>query len=219
MFEKMKGLPPKKKIEYFFQYYGIITAIIIAVVAFVIYWIVHIVTLKQDVASIMVINGASQTEEIQLDDYFDQVLTDCGFSTRKDKISIESGIFAGPAYDQQTTYYSNMKIQTVLAAKTVDVILFDEDMREQMMSFGAFSDIRPYLPEGFEEAHPDQLVYFTDEETGEKAPVAVRVNPDSKLMKIGQWYQNQTVYIGIGFAPLTDQVQVYQTLIKDLLEE
>ena len=63
MFEQMKGLSPKKKIEYYIQYYGIITLIVVGVLVAVISFIVGRVTEKERVAGIMLINSYGEGAE------------------------------------------------------------------------------------------------------------------------------------------------------------
>ena len=71
MFEQMKGLSPKKKIEYYIQYYGVATVVILIVIIAVTSFVVGRIRAKDVAEGIMLINAygeASEDEETYLDD-------------------------------------------------------------------------------------------------------------------------------------------------------
>ncbi len=219
MFEKMKGLTPKKKVEYYIQYYGVATVIIIAAIIFIGYWIHHFVTHKDPAMSIMVINASMPETTEEMDAYLEQLLEEGDLDPSDYQIEVETGIYIGDEYEASSSNAGNMKVQTVLAAQAVDVLYFDESYSESMLKFGAFADITEFLPEGYLEAHPDDVLYYHDEETDKTFPVAIKVSSDSKAMKTAGWYENREAYIGICYNRLSSDDTIYKTIIKDSLEE
>ena len=91
MFEQMKGLSPKKKIEYYIQYYGIITLIVVGVLVAVISFIVGRVTEKENVAGIMLINSYGEGSENE-EQYLGEILEQYGIDSDENTIEIGSGI-------------------------------------------------------------------------------------------------------------------------------
>ncbi|MBE5889922.1 MAG: hypothetical protein E7282_03020 [Lachnospiraceae bacterium] len=219
MFEQMKGLTPKKKVEYYIQYYGLVTVIIIAAIAFVGYWIHHLVVHKDPAVSMMVINASSTEETEELQSYLDQLLAECDFDASDYQIDVENGIYIGDEYEASSSNAGRIKVQTVLAAQTVDVMFFDESYSEAMLEFGAFADITDFLPEGYIKSHPDDILYYHDEETDRTFPVAVKISSDSKMMKAAGWYVERDAYVGICYNRLSSEDTIYKTIIKDSLEE
>jgi len=198
MFEQMKGLTPKKKVEYFIQYYGLITLAIIAAVVFVGYWIVHVVTQKDSVEAILVINGSTPDDGSEMDEYLNQLLMDNGYDPKDTEISVTAGVYAGEIYGSQANYAGATKIQTEIAANTVSMVFFDENYVDGMLAYGALGTLEDYLSKDVLEAHKDDILYWEDEETKITYPVAIKVDRNSEFLQQAGWYQNDVdVYVGM----------------------
>lgn len=224
MFEQMKGLTPKKKIEYYIQYYGLVTAIVIAAIIFVIYFAVSVATEKDDVAGIIVLNNNSDVYETndgsELDEYLNNLLAKYQFDAKDYEITTEAGYYIGDGVDSTTAYATTTKLQTVLMAKAVDIVFFDDRYDDELVAMGAFCDITEMLPEGYDTSDTSKFLYYTDEETGETFPAAVRVSPSSKFLKMAGWYtEDSTIYMGICFNRLCEDDTLYETILADCLEE
>ncbi len=221
MFEQMKGLTPKKKIEYYIQYYGIVTVVILLVIFAIAMWIKTAVTDKTDIANIMLINADDSNvyEKEELQAYFKEVLLEYDFNPKKDEIVISTGYHMGAAFDVQTDTTNLMRLQTELSAGAGDILIFNEDYSEQMLNFGAMRDLHDLLDASYLKEHEDDLLYYYDEEEKKSYPVAIRVNPNSKLMKILDVYHDCDAYIGICYRTLSDEQTVCKTVLHDALEE
>ena len=219
MFEEMKGLTPKKKVEHYIHYYGLVTVIIIAVIAFVIYWIIHITTAKTSVAGILAINSLDTNDTTGVEEYLDGLLEAEDYSTGKYEIELDTGIYAGDNVDSQSAYYGTLKIQAVLAGQTCDVVLVDESYVQTLVDMGPLEDLHVYLTDEQLADHEEDLIYYTDEETNETYPVAIKTNPDTTLFTASDWYSGMEVYIGICVNTLDEGDRFCKQILLDALGE
>ena len=68
MFEQMKGLSPKKKIEYYIQYYGAATAVILTVIIAVTSFVVGRIRAKDAAEGMRTCNQIINMNKVSIDD-------------------------------------------------------------------------------------------------------------------------------------------------------
>lgn len=228
MFEKMKGLTPKKKIEYFLMYYGWATVLIIVAIVFVVSMIVNACRAKDTIGGLIVVNAYEDLSDeagTEVEDYLAEVAENNGFDTKKEKIDLNTGIYCGDQYDYQSNYAGSMKIQTLLTTSSADIIVFDDQYTTFTSFFDALGDIREYMTDDLIEANKDNFLYYTptQEEVDdgyvdslEPYPVAVKINPNSKLEKISGYYPKNNGYIGVCLKVISSKEMVKEIVLDAL---
>lgn len=218
MFEQMKGLTPKKKIEYYIEYYGLITVGIIAAVIAVVSFVVQQVRAKEEVAGVMVINSLStMNEESREQEYMDGLLESLGIDTAKNTIMINDNIFVGENADVQMAAAGVQIIQALIMSRTADVAFVDESYCAALVSSECFGDLRDYLDAAVLEKHADDILYCRDSETGEDIAAVIKIPADSPWMQGMGWYAADC-YAGIIVATENGEIAEHM-LLRALGEE
>ena len=218
MFEQMKGLTPKKKIEYYIEYYGLITLGIIAGAIAVISFIVQQVRAKEEVAGVMVINSLStMNEESKEQEYMDDLLQSLDIDPSENTIMINDNIFVGENADVQMAAAGIQIIQALIMSRTADVAFVDESYCAALVSSECFGDLRDYLDAAVLEKHADDILYCRDSETGEDIAAVIKIPADSPWMQGMGWYAADC-YAGIIVATENGEIAEHM-LLRALGEE
>lgn len=218
MFEQMKGLTPKQKVEYYVQYYGVITAVILIAVAVAISFIVQRVTAKTPVAGVAVVNSVTLlSEESSEQEYMDDLLRSMEIDPAKNMIDVNSGIHIGDSTDVQMSAAGIQMLQALIVGHSIDIAFTDESFRDAFMNNDCFADLRDYLDDSLLEKYAEDLVYYTSEETGEEIAAMIRISPDTKWMQGMKWYERDC-YAGIIVVTRNEEVAVHM-LLRALGEE
>ena len=211
MFEQMKGLSPKKKIEYYIQYYGVVTAVIIIVIIAVTSFVVGRIRAKDVAEGIMLVNAygeASDDEETYLDD----LLTDYGIDPAKNEIEVNGNIYINGdgknTIDPQMALASSQKIVALASSDSCDVFFSDESYFATAESDGMCADLSDYIDEEVIEAHKDDLYYYNDPETGKEILAGIKLPCDSGLMGELGWYTEDPI-VGIIVNPSNPELAAY----------
>lgn len=218
MFEQMRGLTPKQKIEYYIQYYGAVTLVIAAAVIAVASFIVQRVRAKDEAAGVIVINSASAlVEESEEQAYMDDLLASLDIDPAGNTIIVNDNLFIGDTTDMQMSVASIQMLQALIMSRSVDVAFTDEGYRDAFMSNECLGDLRSYLDEELLEKYADDLVYYTDPETGEEIAAMIRIPADSAWIRGMSWYV-QDCYAGIIVSTEHEEIAVHM-LLRALGEE
>lgn len=218
MFEQMKGLTPKQKIEYYIQYYGIITLAILAGMIAVVSFIVQQVRAKEEAAGVMVVNSLSALgEESQEQAYMDDLLVSLGIDPAKNTIMVNDNIFVGDEADVQMAAAGIQMIQALIMSRTVDVAFSNEGYCETLLNYECFGDLGDYLSGELLEKYADDILWHTDSETGEEIAAMIRIPADSVWLQGMGWYA-QDCYAGIVVATEHEDIAVHM-LLRALGEE
>lgn len=192
LFEQMKGLSPKKKIEYYIQYYGIITLIVVGILVAVISFIVGRVTEKERVAGIMLINSYGEGSENE-EQYLGELLEKFGIDSDENTIEIGSGIYVSENTDEMMKTASIQKIVGLASSGCIDVVFSDEEYFPTAEEDGMCADLTEYLDEAVLQEHEDDLYYCKDPETGKEIVAGIKVSKDNELMKKLNWYTEDPI--------------------------
>lgn len=193
MFEQMKGLSTAKKIEYYIQYYGLVTAIVLVIAAVVIGLTVHFATYKKIVSGVLAVNTDSDISGSVSPDDFSDLLREHGFDPKRNQILVNCSIFIGDDVDSSIRNTNEERVQTLLMSQSADVFFADEAYFAHIASSGYLADLRDYLPEEVLKRHEDALVYAVDVETGQRIAAGVRVSADTPWMQNVNWYRESAI--------------------------
>lgn len=193
MFEQMKGLSARKKIEYYIQYYGLVTVIIAAVLAVIVGLAVHFATYQKVVSGILAVNADLDMSGSASPDDFADFLKEHGIDPKRNQILVNSSIFVGKDVDASIQRTNEERIQTLLMSQSADVFFADEAYFGQIASSGYLADLREYLPKETLEKYQDALVYAVDIETGENIAAGLRIDADTPWMRKVGWYRESAV--------------------------
>ena len=214
MFEQMKGLSPKKKIEYYIQYYGIITLIVVGVLVAVTSFIVGRVTEKENVAGIMLINSYGEGSENE-EQYLGEILEQYGIDSDENTIEIGSGIYVGEKADEMVETASVQKLVGLVSSGCIDVVFSDEEYFPTAEEDGMCADLAEYLDEALLREHEDDLYYCKDPETGNEIVAGIKVSKDNELMKKLNWYTEDPI-VAILYG--TDRPELAVEIVNAFLE-
>lgn len=218
MFEQMKGLTPKQKVEYYIQYYGAVTAVILAVVIAVTSFIVQQVRAKEEVAGVIVINSAVMlSEESREQEYMDDLLASVDIDPSKNTIMVNDNIYVGDTADMQMAVAGLQMIQALIMSRTADVVFTDMDYRDTFLGNDCLADLRDYLDGELLEKYADDIVWYTDLETGEEIAAMIRIPSESEWIQGMGWYV-QDSYAGIIVSTEHEEIAVHM-LLRALGEE
>lgn len=218
MFEQMKGLTSKQKIEYYIQYYGIITLVIIAAAAAVVSFVVQRVRTKEEAAGVIVINSVSAMSEEGNDQaYMDDLLVSLDIDPAKNTIAVNDNIYISDTTDMQMAAAGIQMLQALIMSRSADVVFTDEGYRDAFLGNECLGDLRDYLDAELLEKYADELVYHTDSETGEEIAAMIRIPVESAWMQGVGWYV-QDCYAGIIVAAEHEDIAVHM-LLRALGEE
>lgn len=211
MFEQMKGLSPKKKIEYYIQYYGAATAVILIMIIAVTSFVVGRIRAKDVAEGIMLINAYGEASEDE-ETYLDDLLTGYGIDPAKNKIEVNGSIYISEdgenTVDPQMALASSQKIIALASSDSCDVFFSDDSYFATAESDGMCEDLSDYIDEGVIEAHKDDLYYCNDPETGKEILAGIRVSCDSGLMGELGWYTEDPI-VGIIVNPSNPELAAY----------
>lgn len=217
MFEQMRGLTPKQKVEYYIQYYGAVTIVILLALIAVISFVVQRVTAKEPVSGVVVVNPAVLLSEGSNEQaYMDDLLESLDIDPARNTIDVNSNIHIGED-DVQMSVAGMQMLQALIMSRTLDVAFTDESYRDAFISNDCFADLRDYLDDAVLEKYADDLVYYTIEDTGEEIAAMIRISPDTKWMQGMAWYMSDC-YAGIIISPNDKEIAVHM-LLRALGEE
>ncbi len=177
--QKLRSMPPKDRAWYIWEYYKFhILALILAAAAL---WTLGSMLYRQTFTtrlSIAIVNdqagGASSTAGLEAN--LRQAL---GFG-KKDLIEINEGLSArfGQEGMSQFEYASLAKISALVASKSLDVFIGDQEAVDHYGTVNAFQDLEAYLPPEIYSLAEDSI-YSTEDEQGILKPVALSLEGTS----------------------------------------
>ncbi len=127
MFEQMKGLSPKKKVEYYWEYYGKITLVILAVAAAAVSFLVHQITAKEEAGGVLLINSAVYgQEETKEAEYLEELLVSLDMDPKEYEIAVNRGIYLGDGVNAQSQMTGIQLMTAMIASQSGDVFFTDE---------------------------------------------------------------------------------------------
>ena len=193
--EKMSQESFSKKMEYFWDYYKI-HVMITVFLACMFGSILHtIVSQKETLLSIALINAFPNAEDEFLMEDFENYL---GLNSKKQQVLIDSTYYLD---DDSTSPYAttySQKFSTNAMAGKLDVVLADSRNFEFYGNQGFFQDLSLILPKELLDMYQDSLYYVDHpyDETSNLVPIGIQIN---SAPKIGTFacYPGAEAYYGI----------------------
>ena len=193
--EKMSQESFSKKLEYFWDYYKI-HVMVTVFLACMFGSILHtIVSQKETLLSIALINAFPNTEDELLMEDFETYL---GLNGKKQQVLIDSTYYLD---DDSTSPYAttySQKFSTNAMAGKLDVVLADSHNFEFYGNQGFFQDLSLILSKEILDRYQDSLYYVDHpyDETSNLVPIGIQIN---SAPKIGEFacYPGAEAYYGI----------------------
>ena len=193
--KKMSQESFSKKLEYFWDYYKI--HVMITVLAACMFGsILHgIISQKETIVSIALINAFPNTEDELLMEDFENYLE---LNRKKQQVLIDSTYYID---DDSSSPYATTYIQkfsTNAMAGELDVVLADSHNFEFYGNQGFFHDLSQVLPKDMLNMYQDAL-YYADhpyDETGDMVPIGIKINSAPKISDFS-CYPGVDAYYGI----------------------
>lgn len=175
---KLKGQPLKVKLEYFFQYYGIMTAAIIGIILLVVFTVVSMV--KNSVPK--VVQGESYAlflDTTPAEGFKEELCEKLGIDPEKHaiEISYSMGSDSGGDYYQAV----QMKLAARVAAGDLDFLIGTEKLIQDYaatdgVSDSFFLDLRNVMSsETFEALSAEGRIHYAKVQTGEEIPCYIDI--------------------------------------------
>lgn len=194
---KLKGKSLKYKLQYFFQYYGIATLVILAVCFFLFSLIKTMVTAKDTAFQAIMVNAFEVPDEEAFADYL-------GIDKEEYEVIFDNSYQMSLNTDtyNETSYTTAQKLMAVVASGTADVMLGDSETISGYMNSGFFGDLRDFYNADTLDGLGDKVIWYqpVDEETGEpvgsEVPVAIEVT-DAPLFTKNNCFLHEHVYMTV----------------------
>lgn len=187
--EKFKAMPFKKKAEHIWEYYRWHILVTVVLVFALGSWIQGIVTHKEPVLQLEMINCYGNTPNGEA---FEDFLNQQGVPYDPDAVLVGKNIqLNGP--DISITFGAAQMLACSIAAGEPDLIFWETDELMPALE-GALLDLREILPQELLDEYADSLVYAVDEETGEEYPCGIYTERNPWMME-NKYYVNCSVSV------------------------
>lgn len=216
MFEQMRGMKPREKLQYYVEYYGWRTLGIAAVLGIIIFLVVHFATSKTIVTGVLAVN-ARGTQKVAVNaDYFDAFLERNGHDSGKESVLLNCNTYVSTDYQDSVNRTNIQSVQTMFMTQSVDVFLADEEFFRAIAQSDYLADLSTCIPEEVLSVHEDDLIYEINQNTGQEMLAGIRVYPEQPWMKAVGWYEEPAV---IGLAQEMKNKELAVALFLEALEE
>lgn len=173
--EALKHGTPKQKLQYFWDYYRwhvIATIIVVVCAGSLIY---HFATYKEDAFLAAILNS---TELEPAEDYASKFMDYAGLDPAGCKVSFDPSIsitfdVSSPTALAEVYYNSREKLNMLMTAGELDVIVSNDELFEHFANAGTFCDLRTYLSQEQLAAYAPYL-YYVDKPLMEQISMAER---------------------------------------------
>lgn len=227
---KLSEIEKSKRLEYIWDYYKLPIFAVICVCVAVIYTVGHIVTTKDNYAYVVAVN-ANFEDEVDLEKITQDYLSSRGQDQKRKTIFWDYNIqYDVNAYEQ--SLYDRMTIDTLVASKTVDLMVSTISTYKEEASIGVFMPVSEYLSEELMEKYKDEIVWVegTDEterqniawdgeETTEGTKYARGIRVKNNPYFLESHLYNQDADIVLGIVGNTQNPEVAKDLLLYLLGE
>lgn len=211
--EKLSQMSRGQKAAYIAEYYGRNLVIAAALIAFVVFLILHFAFRKGIALYVLAVNTTTmQTGAMDEPSCYDSVLISCGVDPARVEVSVDSSIGVSPDPEDAVNKTNVQAVQNRFMANAVDVFFSDEELLYSLAEFDYLADLRDCLPQEVLEAC-GELVYVTSLETGETYPAGIRL-PGNAWIEESGWYAGNAV-VGIGAG--TQHPETAAALVREVL--
>ena len=194
---RMEGLQGKSnwyKFKYYVYYYKIPVIVGIGVLVFLISLVHSIVTAKDTVLSVALLNANQEVEySLFLDEYFQTTDYDAG----KTEMRIDASYCF---YDNYSNYQNEQRFFVATAAEQIDVVIGSKEIFEKYADMGYFIDLSKLMDAYTYSKYSDRAhtTSLTEEYGGNTEVSGLDITNWDCISKL-KWYEgsDEPVYIGI----------------------
>ena len=194
---RMEGLQGKSnwyKFKYYVYYYKIPVIVGIGVLVFLISLVHSIVTAKDTVLSVALLNANQEVEySLFLDEYFQTTDYDAG----KTEMRIDASYCF---YDNYSNYQNEQRFFVATAAEQIDVVIGSKEIFEKYADMGYFIDLSKLMDADTYSKYSDMAhtTSLTEEYGGNTEVSGLDITNWDCISKL-KWYEgsDEPVYIGI----------------------
>ena len=194
---RMEGLQGKSnwyKFKYYVYYYKIPVIVGIGVLVFLISLVHSIVTAKDTVLSVALLNANQEVEySLFMDEYFQTTDYDAG----KTEMRIDASYCF---YDNYSNYQNEQRFFVATAAEQIDVVIGSKEIFEKYADMGYFIDLSKLMDTDTYSKYSDMAhtTSLTEEYGGNTEVSGLDITNWDCISKL-KWYEgsDEPVYIGI----------------------
>lgn len=194
---RMEGLQGKSnwyKFKYYVYYYKIPVIVGIGVLVFLISLVHSIVTAKDTVLSVALLNANQEVDySLFLDEYFQTTDYDAG----KTEMRIDASYCF---YDNYSNYQNEQRFFVATAAEQIDVVIASKEIFEKYADMGYFIDLSKLMDADTYSKYSDMAhtTSLTEEYGGNTEVSGLDITNWDCISKL-KWYEggDEPVYIGI----------------------
>lgn len=192
----------KEKIEHIWEYYKPAVFGIVAGVALIIYIIVKILNPDPEVVLGVTLVNSYMQQDAEGRVIFDDYLTDNGYNTEEETISVNSSFYLSADGMSQMDMASSQALIAMNAVGEIDILGGDEAVMNMLGVNGGLMEMEEVLTPEQMEQYADRLFTAENPETGEKYVCALKLPTGNLLTEAG--YYPEEVWAAI---PLTSKRQ------------
>lgn len=193
---KMKDKTPKEKLLYFWEYYRIPTIVLIIAIAVVINLIYTVVTSKDTVFYVVLVNGYTDMDTAAYISGFEEYAQ---IDTKEYAMNMEANFTLDPDSMDQYAMANLQKFMALVASNELDVAIANEDAFLGYSESGYFRDLNEVFPKETLDALADRLLYFDvpDDEIDGEIPVGIRVTDTPLIAETGAYAAYGDAWFGV----------------------
>ncbi len=180
--EKLKTMNFKEKCVYIFDYYKFPIIAIIAAIAIISYIIYAYTHEKENYLSGICINTIIADEKVPY--LTDNFAAYANIDTKKFNINFDPSITLSANATDEYSMASMSKVTVWIYAKTLDIILSNQEFMDYFAGHGAFEDITTVLPADLTAQLQDYFYYSANDE-GQTIPVGVDISKTTFAQNLG----------------------------------
>lgn len=206
--EKIRELSTKEKAEYIWQYYKLWIIGIIAAVSFLVFCIVHRLTVPVD-NWFYVTFANTYAEVTEGSELWEGYVDYAGFDTSEKNVFFNNNCYFDPfstGYNEYFTYFV-----AYVEAGTLDVVTMESEDLAELGRYGRLLDLSSEKADGLAEKYADRLIYAipdNEEDGTEPIPVGIDLS-DTCLMTKYHLYENSCA-VGLSVnAPHMDAIELF----------
>lgn len=208
--KKLKGQSLKKKLQYFWEYYRVMTIIILAVLLILISIVKTAVT-RKDTAFYAVF---ANSFDIPSEEQFETILE---LNEKKQQVVYDNSmvILTDPASYSEMSTTSSQKLVALVASATADVMLADPDLSTSYFDSTFFDNLELYFSKEELDSLGDKVIWYdlVDEETGvptgESMPIAINVGDSIAITSVPCYVVKDVYFTVFSNAPHPDLVHSF----------
>ena len=154
--QELKGKPFKQQLEHIISYYGVSILVFAIFLAVGIGYLIHIITLKEEVLNVSCIGPVSV--QAGTEDYTRDFAQFAGIDLDRYEVDISTNL--STANQTNGSYESVELLTTLVASKAVDVVAADVDYLMDQMYQNLFADLTGILSPEQLETYQDSFLYI-----------------------------------------------------------